>query len=80
LKEHVQKINGESFSNYKNGFVLYADVQSAQRCIKMFDASHCFGFTNKALSVDFWQSKVDLKQQNEEKNAAGLKQLITYVM
>jgi len=80
LKEHVQKINGESFSNYNNGFVLYADVQSAQRCIKMFDASHCFGFTNKALRVDFWQSKVDLKQQNEEKNAAGLKQLITYVM
>lgn len=80
LKEHVQKINGESFSNYNNGFVLYQDVQSAQRCIKMFDESNCFGFTNKALRVDFWQSKVDLKQQNEEKNAAGLKQLITYVM
>jgi hypothetical protein len=46
----------------------------------MFDESNCFGFTNKALRVDFWQSKVDLKQQNEEKNAAGLKQLITYVM
>jgi RNA recognition motif-containing protein len=73
LKEHVQKINGESFSNYNNGFVLYQDVQSAQRCIKMFDESHCFGFSNKSLSVDFWQSKVDLKQQNEEKNAAGLK-------
>ena len=80
LKEHVQKVNGESFSNYNNGFVLYQDVQSAQRCIKMFDGSNCFGFTNKALSVDFWQSKVDLQQQNEEKNAAGLKQLITYVM
>lgn len=61
LKEHVQKVNGESFSNYNNGFVLYQDVQSAQRCIKMFDESNCFGFTNKALRVDFWQSQVDLK-------------------
>lgn len=80
LKDHQQKINGETFSNYKIGFVLYEDVQSAQRCIKMFDESNCFGFAQKALKVDFWQSKDDLKQQTEEKNAAGLKQLINYVM
>lgn len=80
LKDHVQKINGEEFSNYKIGYVLYEDVQSAQRCIKMFDESNCFGYAQKGLKVDFWQSQDDLKQQTEEKNAAGLKQLINYVM
>jgi hypothetical protein len=29
LKEHVQQVNGESFSNYQIGYVLYNDVQSA---------------------------------------------------
>lgn len=80
LKNHMQTINGEAFSNYKIGYVLYEDVQSAQRCIKMFDEQNCFGFAQKPLSVDFWQSQVDLKQQTEEKNAANLKQLINYVM
>jgi RNA recognition motif-containing protein len=80
LKEHKQTINGEEFSNYKIGYVLYEDVQSAQRSIKMFDEQNAFGFAQKPLSVDFWQSKVDLKQQTEEKNAANLKQLINYVM
>lgn len=61
LKDHLQKINGETFSNYKNGYVLYEDVQSAQRCIKLFDESNCFGYAQKPLKVDFWQSKVDLK-------------------
>jgi polyadenylate-binding protein len=80
LKNHMQTINGEAFSNYKIGYVLYDDVQSAQRCIKMFDEQNVFGFAQKPLSVDFWQSQVDLKQQTEEKNAANLKQLINYVM
>jgi RNA recognition motif-containing protein len=73
LKDHAQRINGETFSNYQLGFVLYADVESAQRCIKMFDASNCFGYSSKALKVDFWQAKDDLKQEAEEKSAAGLK-------
>lgn len=46
----------------------------------MFDEQNAFGFAQKPLSVDFWQSQVDLKQQTEEKNAANLKQLINYVM
>ena len=54
LKNHMQTINGEAFSNYKIGYVLYEDVQSAQRCIKMFDESNCLGFAQKPLSVDFW--------------------------
>jgi hypothetical protein len=39
----------------------------------MFDASNCFGYSSKALKVDFWQAKDDLKQEAEEKSAAGLK-------
>jgi len=73
LKDHSQNINGETFSNYQLGFVLYADVESAQRCIKLFDASNCFGYSTKAIKVDFWQAKDDLKQEAEEKSAAGLK-------
>lgn len=73
LKDHAQRINGETFSNYQLGFVLFADVESAQRCIKMFDASNCFGYSSKALKVDFWQAQDDLKQEAEEKSAAGLK-------
>jgi RNA recognition motif-containing protein len=80
LKDHNHVINGESFSNYKKCFILFEDVQSAQRAIKLFDESNCFGFAQKPLSVDFWQSQADLKQQTEEKNAANLKQLINYVI
>ena len=29
LKEHVNKINGETYINYKNGYVLYEDVTAA---------------------------------------------------
>jgi len=46
----------------------------------MFDSSNCFGYSAKALKVDFWQAKDDLKQEAEEKSAAGLKQLIRHVM
>jgi len=46
----------------------------------MFDSSNCFGYGAKALKVDFWQAKDDLKLEAAEKSAAGLKQLIRHVM
>jgi len=44
LKDNVQTINGERYVNYQTGFVLFEDVQAAQKCIKMFDESRDFGF------------------------------------
>jgi len=44
LKENVQTINGERYVNYQTGYVLFEDVQAAQKCIKMFDESRDFGF------------------------------------
>lgn len=80
LKDHVNKINGESYVNYQNGYVLFEDVQSAQKCIKLFDESRDFGMNNKPIKVDFWQSKVDLTQERDEKNYASLQQLVGLVM
>ena len=60
LKDHEQKINGETFVNYQIGYVLYADIEGAQKCIRLYDQSTIFG--SKPLKVDFWQSKDDLKQ------------------
>lgn len=80
LKENVKKINGETFANYQHGYVLYNDVSAAQKCIKMFDESRCFGFNQKPIKVDFWQSKDDLKYEQEEKNHACLTQLVNLVV
>lgn len=80
LKDHVNKINGESYVNYQNGYVLFEDVQSAQKCIKLFDESREFGLNQKPIKVDFWQSKVDLTNEREEKNYASLTQLVSIVM
>jgi len=80
LKDHVNKINGESYVNYQNGYVLFEDVQSAQKCIKLFDESREFGLNQKPIKVDFWQSKDDLTSEREEKNYASLTQLVSIVM
>lgn len=72
LKDHVNKINGESYVNYQNGYVLFEDVQAAQKCIKLFDESREFAMDKKPIKVDFWQSKVDLTTEREEKNYASL--------
>jgi hypothetical protein len=60
--------------------VLFEDVQSAQKCIKLFDESREFGLNQKPIKVDFWQSKVDLTNEREEKNYASLTQLVSIVM
>jgi len=46
----------------------------------MFDESRVFGFNQKPLKVDFWQSKDDLKYEKEEKNHACLTQLVNLVV
>lgn len=33
LEEHRMTVNGESFSNYQKGYVLYENVQDAQKAI-----------------------------------------------
>jgi len=46
----------------------------------MFDESRSFGFNQKPIKVDFWQSKDDLKYEQEEKNHACLTQLVNLVV
>lgn len=67
LKDHEQVINGETFVGYKIGYVCYEAVGQAQKCIQMFDSTNVFGY-KKTLKVDFWQSRFDLRHENEEKN------------
>lgn len=76
----MTKINGEQYVNYKNGYVLFENVQSAQTCIKLFDESRDFDQSLKPIKVDFWQSKDDLTAEREEKNYASLQQLVGLVM
>lgn len=60
LMDQEQKSHtGETFVNFKKGFVMYEDVKQAQKCISTYDISNPFGFGNKPLKVDFWQSRTD---------------------
>jgi hypothetical protein len=70
---------GQTFVNYKVGYVCYEDVKQAQKCIQLFDESNCFGFGKKPLKVDFWQSKYDLKHQQEEKSNDQVKSMISFI-
>lgn len=76
LKSHEQKINGETFSNYQIGFVLFNDIEGAQKCIRMFDQSSVFGM--RPLKVDFWQSKDDLKKERTERDVNDVNQMINF--
>jgi len=80
LKENSKSIDGEIISTYQHGYVLFDDVNSAQACIKKFDESRCFGTSGKPIKVDFWQSKDDLKYEQEEKNHATITQLVNLVV
>jgi len=75
LEDHVMNVNGESFSNYQKGFILYENVQDAQRAIQLFHNSNEFGF-KRPIEVDFWRSKDDMKKQNDEKSINDILQLI----
>jgi hypothetical protein len=59
--------------------VLYDEVKNAQKCIRMFDNSRPFGLNHKALKVDFWQAKEDLKKEKDEKSQNQIKQLINFI-
>lgn len=37
LKDYEVNYNGEKFTSYQIGYVLYEDVKSAQKCIQLFD-------------------------------------------
>ena len=79
LRDNEQTVNGVTFVNYKVGYVCYDDVRQAQKCIQQFDNSNVFGFGQKPLKVDFWQSKFDLKHENEEKNINQVKKFIHFI-
>jgi len=79
LRDNEQTVNGVTFVSYKVGYVCYEDVRQAQKCIQMFDASNAFGYGQKPLKVDFWQSKYDLQHENEEKNINQVKKFIHYI-
>jgi RNA recognition motif-containing protein len=49
VNPHVQ------VATYKQGFVLYDNVESAKLAIKNLDQSNIF--SNKPLGVEFWVSK-----------------------
>jgi RNA recognition motif-containing protein len=81
LRDHVQtnRTTGEKYTNFKQGFVCYEDVNQAQRCIQMFDSMQPFGFGQKNLSVDFWQSRDDMKQHRDEQSNQKVMSMINMI-
>jgi hypothetical protein len=69
-------VNGESFSNYQKGYVLFENVQDAQKAIQKFHNSNVFGFAQRPLEVDFWKSKADIQKSADEKSINDIIQLI----
>lgn len=80
IKANTKTIDGELITTTQHGYVLFDDVNSAQKCIKQFDESRVFSNTGKPIKVDFWQSKDDLKYEQEEKNHATIQQLVNLVV
>lgn len=80
LKANTKTIDGELIHTSQNGYVLFDDVNSAQKCIKQFDESRVFSNNGRPIKVDFWQSKDDLKYEQEEKNHATIQQLVNLVV
>lgn len=74
--EMTNQIDGTKFTSYQIAYVLYQDVKDAQKCIRLFDASRPFGMNNKALKVDFWQAKEDLKNERDEKSQNYIRQIL----
>jgi len=70
LKPQYQKDKdtGQSFQTYQTAFVLFDEVKSAQKSIRMYDQTRPFPGQTKQLKVDFWQAKEDLKQERDEKH------------
>lgn len=68
--------DGKQIVVSKIGYVCYENVEDAQVCIRQFDQTRPFGIGSKALSVEFWKSKYDLQQENEEKNINQVKKFI----
>ena len=75
MKENMN----EQIVTSKIGYVCYEKVEDAQRCIRLYDQTNTFGYGSKALSVEFWQSKYDLHQENEEKNINQVKKFIHFI-
>jgi hypothetical protein len=45
----------------------------------MFDSMQPFGFGQKNLSVDFWQSRDDMKQQRDEQSNQKVLSMINMI-
>jgi RNA recognition motif-containing protein len=79
LKDMTTDVDGEIYVKNKTGYACFERVEEAQKCIKLFDESHKFGWGGPALKVDFWQSKFDLKHETEEKNINQVKKFIKFI-
>lgn len=80
MKENfVTGEGGKMIVTNKIGYVCYEKVEDAQKCIRLYDQTNTFGFGHKALQVQFWQSKYDLYQENEEKNINQVKKFIHFI-
>lgn len=80
MKANNKIIDGEVVSTTCVAYVLFDEVNAAQKCIKNFDESRVFSNSGRPIKVDFWQSKDDLKYELEEKNQATLQQLVNLVV
>ena len=59
-----------STATYKQGFVLYDNVESAKAAIKNLDQANCF--SNKPLGVEFWVSKSELEAERQSREQSEM--------
>lgn len=70
----------ESTNIYRNYFVLYEDVSSAQKSIQLFDQDYPFGKGLKQVRVDFWQPKEERKNEMQERQQQNINTMFNELM
>jgi len=65
-----------------HAYLLYKDNKTAQRCIQLHDNQLSFGSGSghKPLSVDFWKTKDELKQEKAQQIDQNIQSLLQNIM
>lgn len=73
------RLNQKGARPFKTAQILYADITAAQKAIQRFHDDKLFGST-RPLTVDFWVSGEEQKQEYRQKNQQDLERLFRSVI
>lgn len=65
--------------NFQSAMILFSDITAAQKAIQKFHDMKLFG-GSKPLTVDFWVSGEEQKQEYRQKNQQDLERLFRSVL